>query len=290
MEGICLNKSGKPFLNWSGFLYYIFFIGNNNAEVIIIQTVWKGAISFGLVTIPVKLHSATEDKGIKLRQIHAKCKMPIKQEKVCPICNEKVDSKSLVKGYEYATDRFVVITDEELTGLKSELEEKSVEILEFVKLKEIDPVYFDKTYYLAADTNGSKAYALLRESLAKSKKIGIAKITIRSKERLAAVRVLNDHLVLETLHFPDEVRSTVDLPKITNVKLTAKEKEIALSLIEQLTSEFNPEKYHDEYRERLEKLIESKIPKKNEQPSNVVNLMDAMEKSIASIKEKKKRA
>lgn len=251
------------------------------------QTIWKGAISFGLVTIPVKLHAATEDKGIKLRQIHSKCQKPIKQEKKCAICDEEIDAKDIVKGYEYATDRFVIITDAELSGLKSELEEKTVDIVEFVKLKEIDPVYFDKTYYLAADTNGSKAYSLLRESLAKSKKIGIAKISIRSKERLAAVRVLNDHLVLETLHFPDEVRSTVDLPKITDVKLTPKEKEIALSLIEQLTAEFDPEKYHDEYRERLEKLIESKIPKNNEQPSNVVNLMDAMEKSIASIKEQK---
>lgn len=255
------------------------------------QTIWKGAISFGLVTIPVKLHAATEDKGIRLRQIHAKCKMPIKQEKSCPACNiENVEPKDIVKGYEYATDRFVIITDAELEGLKSDIGEKAVEIVEFVKLKEIDPVYFDKTYYLAADTNGSKAYALLRESLAKSKKIGIAKITIRSKERLAALRVLNNHLVLETLHFPDEVRSTVDLPKITDVKLTAKEKEVALALIEQLTAEFDPTKYHDEYRERLEKLIESKIPKKAEQPSNVVNLMDAMEKSIATIKEQQKRA
>ncbi len=254
------------------------------------HTVWRGAISFGLVTIPVKLHAATEDKGIKLRQIHSKCKMPIMQEKKCPICNEDVSSHDLVKCYEYSKDRFVVITDAELDGLKSDIKEKAVDILEFVKLKEIDPVYFDKTYYLAADTNGSKAYALLRKSLAKSKKIGISKITIRSKERLAAVRVLDNYLVLETLHFPDEVRSTIDLPQITNAKLTSKEKEIALSLIEQLTAEFEPTKYHDEYRERLEKLIERKIPKNAEQPSNVINLMDAMERSIESIKEQKKRA
>lgn len=254
------------------------------------QTIWKGAISFGLVTIPVKLHAATEDKGIKLRQIHSKCKMPIKQEKTCPTSNEDINSKDIVKGYEYATDRFVVFSEAELEGLKSDVGEKAVEIVEFVKLKEIDPVYFDKTYYLAADTNGSKAYALLRESLSKSKKIGIAKISIRSKERLAAVRVLNDHLVLETLHFPDEVRSTVDLPKISDNKLTAKEKEIALTLIEQLTAEFDPTKYHDEYHERLEKLIQNKIPKTSEQPSNVIDLMEAMERSIASIKDQKKRA
>lgn len=255
------------------------------------QTIWRGSISFGLVSIPVKLHSATEDKSVKLRQLHAKCKTPVKQEKRCPICDVEVNSSDIVKGYEYATDRFVVITDEELTGLKSEIEEKTVDILEFVKLKEIDPIYYDKTYYLASDASGVKAYALLRESLNKSKKIGIAKITIRSKERLAAVRVLDDHLVLETLHFPDEVRSTIDLPQVTNAKLTAKEKEIALTLIEQLTAEFDPEKYHDEYRERFEKLIQTKIPKKAEQPqlSNVVSLMDVMEKSIASIKEEKKK-
>ena len=218
------------------------------------HTVWKGAILFGLVSFPVKLHAATEDKGIKFRQIHDKCKKPIKLEKVCPICNEDVDSKSIVKGYEYVADRFVVITEEELTGLKSDIEEKAVEIVEFVKLKEIDPVYFDKTYYLAADSYGSKAYALLREALAKSKKIGIAKITIRSKERLAAVRALDNHLVLVTLHFPDEVRTTIDLPQIKNVKLTARDKEIALFLIEQITAEFDSTKYHDEYRKRLKKL------------------------------------
>ncbi len=271
-------------------MYRNIFIGDNNHEVILMHTFWKGAISFGLVTRPVKFHAATEDKEIKLRQIHDKCKKPIKQEKVCPICNEDVDSKSLVKGYEYAADRFVVVTEAELDGLKSDIEEKTVDIVEFIKQKEIDPVYFDKTYYLAVDSNGSKAYALLREALAKSKKFGIAKITIRSKERLAAVRVLNDHLVLETLHFPDEIRSTVDLPQTTNVKLTAKEKEIALFLVEQLTAEFDPTKYQDEYRVRLEKLIERKIPKNAEQPSNDINLMETMERSIPSIKEQKKRA
>lgn len=254
------------------------------------QTIFRGSIEFGLISIPIKLHAATEEKDIQLRQLHAACKSPIKQLKFCPVCNKEVDTKEIVKGYEYAADRFVTISDEELAGIKSEVKDKSVEILTFIRLSEIDPVFFDKTYYLASNTAGAKAYALLKDSLLKTRKAGIAKITIRSKERLAAIRVLQDFLVLETLHFPDEIRSAADLPVPSGLPITNKEKEMALTLIDHMTEPFNPSLFHDEYKEKLEKLIKLKTPKPAEEPAstaNVINLMDAMERSIAFIQQKK---
>jgi DNA end-binding protein Ku len=262
------------------------------------HTVWKGSISFGLVSIPVKLFAATEDKDIKLKQIHNKCKQPIKQKKICPVCNEEVSSKDLVKAYEYAEGKFVVLDQDDLEKLKKEEQDKSVEIVDFIKLAEVDPIYFDKSYFLQADTNGNKAYALLMESLKTSKKIGLAKISIRSKERLAAIRVYKDYLMMETLHFPDEVRSVADIPKVSDVTLDKKEKDIALMLIEQLTTKFNPKKYTDEYRLELTKMIEDKVAKSKDvripSTGNVASLMDALQASIdatkESVKPKPKRA
>lgn len=254
------------------------------------QTIFRGSIEFGLVSIPIKLHAATEEKDIHFRQLHAACKSPLKQLKFCPVCNREVDTKEVVKGYEYAADRFIVLSDDELAGIKSEVQENSIEIIQFIRLSDIDPIFFDKTYYLASNTAGLKAYALLKESLASSRKTALARITIRSKKRLAAIRVLNDLLVLETLHFSDEIRSTSDLPDTSDIVLTKKEKEMALSLIEHMTNEFNPSSYHDEYREKLEKLIKTKIPRPSEETAsaaNVINLMDAMEQSIAFIQQQK---
>ncbi|WP_416825305.1 Ku protein [Ectobacillus polymachus] len=259
------------------------------------QTIWKGTISFGLVSIPVKLYAATEDKDIKLTNLHNKCKNPIKQKRMCPICNEEVAYEDLVKAYEYADGKYIVLDKEELEKVKQDEEQdKAVKILDFVKLEEIDPLYFDKGYYLQADANGNKAYALLRESLQTTGKIGLAKITIRSKERLAAIRVFEDYLVLETLHYPDEVRSVADIPKTPQITLIEKEKDIAILLINQLTTPFEPAKYTDTYRINLQQLIDEKIAKeKGVQPApttNVINLMEALEASLEATKPKKPRA
>lgn len=258
------------------------------------QTIWKGTISFGLVSIPVKLYAATEDKDIKLTNLHNKCKSPIKQKRICPVCQEEVAFEDLVKAYEYVDGKYIVLDKEELEKLKQEEQDKSVEILDFVKLEEIDPLYFDKSYYLQADTNGNKAYALLRDSLQTTEKIGLAKITIRSKERLAAIRVYRDYLVLETLHFPDEVRNVSDIPQTPLVTLQDKEKDIAILLINQLTAPFDPEKYTDTYRVSLQQLINEKISKeKGVHPAasttNVINLMEALEASLEATKPKKPR-
>ncbi len=271
------------------------------------HTVWKGSISFGLVNIPVKLFSAVEDRDIKFRQFHKDCLSPIKYKKVAE-CDDDVTSDEIIKVFESNDGRFIEITEEEIKKLKEEHELKQVAIIDFVKLSEIDPIYFDKSYYIGADSGGSKPYALLSEILKKSKKIGLAKITIRSKERLAAIRPHNNILLLETLHFPDEVRNAKDAPVgITDkTAVSDKEFEIGMMLIDQLTTNFEPGKYTDTYRTALEKLIHEKMEQNQyisateapaeEDRTNVVDLMSALQasidktKSTAPVKPKKSRS
>ncbi len=256
------------------------------------HTVWKGSISFGLVNIPVKLHAATEDRDIKLRQLHKKCKTPIRYKKTCEHCNEEVTQEDIVMAYEYSPDKFIILDDEEMEKLKKEQEGKAVDIINFVKLEEIDPIYFDRSYYLSPGDGGAKAYALLRQSLSDAKKIGLAKIMIRSKEKLAIIRPYNNTLIMETIHFPDEVRSIEEVPNIPEtVDLSKKELDTATLLIDQLTEVFEPEKYTDDYRTALMELIQEKVANEtgveSKQADNVVDLMKALEESIKKTKPKK---
>ncbi|MDL4841707.1 non-homologous end joining protein Ku [Aquibacillus rhizosphaerae] len=252
------------------------------------HTMWKGTISFGLVNIPVKLHAATENKDVRLRQLHKKCQSPIKYEKVCPVCEEEVGTDDIVKAYEYAKNKFVMLTEEEIAELQEEQTEKAVEIVDFVQLKEIDPIYFEKSYYLSPNEGGGKAYTLLREALEETGKIGVAKMMIRSKEQLAAIRVYENTLVMETIHYPDEVRNVQDVPNVPEQAETPqKELDTAKMLIDQLTSEFDPEKYKDNYRTALLELIEEKknqdettTAKEKPVQTNVTNLMEALEASL----------
>ncbi len=267
-------------------------------RVMDVHTVWKGSISFGLVNIPVKLHAATEDHDIKLRQLHKACNAPISYKKVCTACNEEVQPDDIVKAYEYTKGKFVVLDAEELEKLKKENEDKAVEIVDFVKLEEIDPIYFERSYFLAPDKGGSKAYALLRSALGQSDKIGVAKIIIRQKEQLAAVRVFKDSLVLETIHWPDEVRNVGEVPNLPEAEgVAGKELDVALLLIDQLTTPFDPTKYTDEYRESLMELIEAKKAGKEtvtvterETPAatTATDLMAALQASLEKTGTKKK--
>jgi DNA end-binding protein Ku len=258
------------------------------------HTMWKGSISFGLVNIPIKLHTATEDKDIKLRTLHNKCHAPIKYEKICTVCEEEVKPEDIVKAYEYTKGKFVVLDHDELEKLRKENEDKAVEIIDFVKMEEIDPIYFDRSYFMSPNEGGGKAYSLLRKALQESKKVGIAKIIIRSKEQMAVIRVYDNTLVMETIHYPDEVRRSSDVPNVpADDKVTDKELDTAIMLIDQLTSEFEPEKYTDEYRTALLELIESKrtgqetvTPTAKETPSNVTDLMAALQASIDRTKPK----
>jgi DNA end-binding protein Ku len=260
------------------------------------HTVWKGSISFGLVNIPVKLHAATENKDIKLRQLHKECNTPVNYQKVCPICDKEVKNEEIVKAYEYTKNKFVVLDQEELEQLKKENEDKAVEIIEFVKLEEIDPIYFERSYFMAPDSGGGKAYALLRKALGDSGKIGVAKIVIRSKEQLAVVRVYGDTLLMETIHFPDEVRNVQEVPNIPSAEsVIQKELDTALMLVEQLTTTFDAAKYTDDYRTALLELIELKktgemtvtpSEKGPDMPSNVMDLMTALQASLDKTKKK----
>lgn len=256
-------------------------------EACFVHTMWKGTISFGLVNIPVKMHAATENKDVKLRQLHKECQSPIKYEKVCPVCERKVEEEEIVKAYEYTKNKFVVLDKEDLQALQKEQTDKAVEIIDFVKLEEIDPIYFEKSYYLSPNEGGVKAYSLLRAALLETGKIGVAKMMIRSKEQLAVIRIYKNTLVVETIHYPDEVRAVQDVPNVPeNTEVVKKELDTAKLLIDQLTTVFEPEKYTDEYRTSLLEIIEGKKTEKTatvtgkQKPDNVTNLMDALQASL----------
>jgi DNA end-binding protein Ku len=259
------------------------------------HTIWKGSISFGLVNIPIKLFAATENHDIKMRSLHKECNNPIKYEKECPVCEREVQKEEIVKGYEYEPGKFVVIEDEELEAIVPQ-SNKRIEIIDFVKLEEIDPIYYDRSYFLGPNQVGEKSYALLKTAMEDTQKIGVAKITIRSKEQLAVVRVYGNSLLLETIHFPEEVRSVDLVPGLSEVyDLDQKELTMAKQLIEQLTTEFDPTKYHNEYRSALMDLIDQKVEgndvtvAKEKSEPNVVDLMEALQASIDKTKPKKKK-
>jgi DNA end-binding protein Ku len=257
------------------------------------HTVWKGSISFGLVNIPVKMFTATEDKDIRFKYIHKECHTPVKYKKTCPACNKDVQPEDIVRGYEYEPGKFVILTEEDFESIEVK-SEKSVEILDFVKLEEIDPIYFDKTYFLGPQETGGKAYTLLREALNGKKRIAVAKITIRDRESLAVIRVYNNVLVLETIFYPDEVRDSKQVPGVPeNLQTTEAELDMAAQLIDNLTTAFDPDKYHDNYRERLLEKINAKVEgkdfvvKKETDKENIVSLMEALKQSIQMSKDNK---
>ena len=259
------------------------------------HTMWKGSVSFGLVNIPIKMFSATEDKDIKFKYLHKECKTPIKYERTCPTCEKELEWDDIVRGFEYEPGHYVLIDEEDLKAVESESTKKNIEILDFVNLAEIDPIYFDKSYYLAPQDTGGKAYHLLRQAMEDTNKIAIAKITIRSKQSLAALRVYHKLLVMETIFFPDEVRADNLVPGIPeNIALEKKELDMATQLIENLTASFEPEKYKDDYREALRDLLSKKIQGEEievapEAPHrNVIDLMEALQASLKETQPKKK--
>lgn len=260
------------------------------------HTVWKGSVSFGLVNIPVKMFTATEDKDIRFKYIHKECNTPVKYKKICPVCNKEVQPEDIVRGYEYEPGRYVILTEEDFEAIEVK-GEKTVEILDFVRLEEIDPIYFDKTYFLGPQETGGKAYTLLREALRGKGRIAVAKITIRDRESLAVIRVYNNVLVLETIFYPDEVRDSKQVPGVPeNIQTTKAELDMAEQLIENLTNAFEPAKYSDTYRERLVERINAKVEgkefvvKKEAEKENVVSLMEALQQSIQMSKANKTAA
>jgi len=261
-----------------------------------VRNIWKGAISFGLVTIPIKLYTATEAKDIKFNFLHRECKTPIRYEKVCPVCKTELGAADLVRGYEYERGRYVIVEEEDLEKIPlSTL--KSIEILDFVDLREIDPIYYVKSYYLAPGELGAKPYRLLWEAMRQTGKIAIARVVLRQKESLAVLRVYQDCLVMETIFYPDEIRGTNLIPELNyEVSIHENEMKMAVSLIENLSDQFQPEKYQNNYRQALMELIQAKIsgaeivePARPE-AAKVVDLMEALKASIEAAKKEKDAA
>jgi DNA end-binding protein Ku len=257
------------------------------------HTMWKGSIGFGLVHIPIKLYAATESKDIHFRTLHEVCHSPIRYQKYCPVCEKEVANEELIKGYEYTPGEFVPVTDEEINELKGEMG-RTVEILDFIDLNDIDPIFYNKSYFVGPSENGEKAYTLLKQAMESTHKIGLARLTLHSKRHLAAVRVYKNGLLLETIFYPDEIRSIEQVPGTDqNITVNERELETAKQLIDQLTTTFEPEKYTDDYRASLEDFLQAKIaghevekPQKAQEKRNVVDLLSALEASITGAPKK----
>jgi DNA end-binding protein Ku len=256
------------------------------------KTIWKGAISFGLVTIPVKVYGATEEKTLKFNQIHSPDGGRIRYKRVCSIDGEEIPYGEIVKGYEYEKDHYVTLTDEELESLPVKTT-RAIDIERFVDSEQIDPIYFQRSYYLVPDGTGIKAYHLLREAMSDDGKVAVAKVAFRDKEHLATVRLRENVLVLETMFWPDEIRPARFDELDEEVELRPQEIKMARSLIDSLTDDFEPKEFHDEYRAALEDLISKKVQGEEvtyaepAEPSKVVDLMDALRASVEAAQSSK---
>ena len=253
------------------------------------KTIWKGAISFGLVTIPVKLYGATEEKSLRFNQLHAKDGGRIRYKRVCAVDGEEVDYSEIVKGYEYEKDHYVTLTDEELDSLPVSTA-KAIEIERFVDAAQIDPIFFQKSYYLVPEGTGVKAYHLLREAMADDDKVAVAKIAFRDKEHLATLRLRDNCFVLETMFWPDEIRTPAFDELDERVEVRPQEIKMARSLIESLSDDFEPGELRDRYRAALEELVAKKVQGEEityveeAEPSKVVDLMEALRASVEAAK------
>jgi len=259
------------------------------------RTIWKGAISFGLVSIPIRVFGATEEKSLRFHQLHAPDGGRIRYQRVCASDGEEVDYGDIVKGYEYEKDHYVTLTDEELDALPVPTA-RAIEIERFVDADQIDPIYFQKSYYLVPEPTGLKAYQLLREAMADDDKVALAKVAFRDREHLATLRLRDNVFVLETMYWPDEIRAPAFEELDQRVEVRPQEVKMARSLIESLSDDFKPEEFSDAYRAALEDLIAKKIQGEEvthapeAEPAKVVDLMEALRASVEAAKSGKPAA
>ena len=251
------------------------------------STVWKGYISFGLVSVPVRLYAAAREEHVSFNQIHEPCGSRIKQQIFCPTCDRVVERSELVKGYQVDRDAYVLVNNEELKTLQAESSESMV-ITQFVSLNEVDPIYFESSYYSAPEDPGRRAYALLLQAMEKLNVAAIAKVTLNQREQIVLMRPYHKGIVLHTLYFASEVREVAEYGKIENLTLQKPEVELAEQFITQLTAGFAPEQYKDEYQDRVLALVETKragqvVAGQPQKPklAPVIDLMEALKKSIA---------
>ena len=252
------------------------------------HSIGSGTLSFGLVSIPVRLFSSSNSSaGVSFNLLHEKCGGRIKQQQLCPACNEVLDRSQLVKGYEFAKDQYVRFNDEELKKLETAAN-SSIEITEFVPLDKVDPIYFERTYFLGIDKGGDKAYRLLCDAMKKTGRVALAKYVMRGKENLVLIRPVDDGLMLHTMYFADEVRDFGEIDKGKNVTVKAGELDLAKRLIDELANDkFQPEQYQDEYRDRVMAVVEQKVEGKeivtiepDAHRTQVIDIMDALKQSL----------
>ena len=256
------------------------------------STVWKGYITFGLITIPIRLFAAARGERVSFHQIHGVCGTRIKQQTYCPHCERVVERSELVKGYEAEKDQYVIVNDEEIKSV-APASSDNMEILEFVKAEGIDPIYFDASYFMVPEEAGKKAYHLLLETMRKSGYSAIAKVAMHQREYTVVVRPNPHGLLLHTMFYPEEVREVPEFGRNDNVIVKPQEVALAEKLVEGLAADFDPSKYHDEYQGRLKELIEAKregqtieaaAPKKR---APVIDLMQALQKSLGELPQRK---
>jgi DNA end-binding protein Ku len=261
------------------------------------RAIWKGSISFGLVNIPIALYPATRREEFKFRLLRKTDLSPVNYKRVAEKDGKEVPWDQIVKGYEYEKGKYVVLKDEDFQRVDVEATQ-TVDIQDFVELDEIDPIFFYKPYYLEPQKGGDKAYALLRDALKDSKKVGVAKVVIKTREYLAGVKPEDGALVLELMHFADELADTSKLHIPKKVEIGKREITMAKSLIDSMSSKWNPEKYKDDYREALMEVIEDKVeaggkeieekPKKAPKPTKVIDLVSVLQKSLEETGAKRK--
>ncbi|MDA8204211.1 MAG: Ku protein [Chloroflexi bacterium] len=251
------------------------------------RPIWKGAISFGMVTIPVRLYSATEDRDIHFRLLHRPDAAPVAEKRFCTVEDREVSWNELARGYEVSRGEYVLVEPEELDAIAPETA-RTIEIDDFVDLHEIDPIYFEKSYFLEPEDVGAKPFQLLRRALEETGRVAVGRVAIRTREKLATLRVYGDTIALETMFWPDEIRATssLEIPSDEKRQPSAKEMQMARSLVENLSADFRPDAYRDEYRAAVEQLIQRKMhgegPRaRPETPApKVTDLMEALEASV----------
>jgi DNA end-binding protein Ku len=251
---------------------------------------WKGSISFGLVTIPVALYTATRREELAFRLLRKSDQSPVNYKRIAQADGKEVPWEEIVKGYEYEKGKFVILKEEDFKRVDLEAAAQTIDIMDFVKIEEINPMYFQKPYYLEPQKGGDKAYSLLREALRDSGKIGIAKVIIRTREHLAGVKAQGDGIILEIMHFKDELVDPESLKFPKAALARPREVDMAKKLIEGMTAKWDPSKYEDEYKNQLMAVIEEKVkhpdqkhpmPKAPKQSSNVIDLMSVLEESLS---------
>ena len=260
------------------------------------RAMWSGAISFGLVNVPIKMFTAARSQDVRFNQLHETDMSRIRLKKFCAAEDVEVEGDEIVRGYAVGGDQYVIVSDEEMDALAPRVT-NGIEIEEFVNLSDIDPVYFENSYYLVPEKNGAKAYALLFNAMEQANKIALGRIVMRQKQYLVAIRPAGRALSMSTLYYPDEVVSQEELDGLPSGEVEASDRELVMAqqLIEALSNEFDPGKYHDEYREELLALIDRKaegaevveLPERPAAAANVTDLMAALEASIAAAKQVK---